>query len=84
MSSDLEKALASDRSWAKGKVTLRRIQYDGAGKWVDVHLSSGPAYRLDVSFLVDSIVRALDEQDSRVGLLTGSGVLRWGKDAEEV
>ena len=73
------------RPWTKGDVTLSKIQYDGYGKWVDLHLSSGPAYRLDVSFLVASIVRALDEQDPRVALLTVSGVLRWGgKDDGEV
>lgn len=67
-------------------VTLSRVQYDGDGKWVDLHFSTNAAYRLDVSLLVDTIVRAISEHDSRVGLLslTEGNLLRWGKDDEEV
>lgn len=76
---------------AKGKrgntagVTIRYVQYDGDGQWVDVTLSTGNTYRLDASWLVRHIVDAVHHHDKHVGLVTGVGVLRWGEeDAEKV
>lgn len=67
------------------KVFIKRIQLDDdGGKWIDVHLSSSAAYRIDVSFLVNVIIGAIREKNPGLGLLTASGlVLRWGqKDAK--
>lgn len=73
------------RRLAEADIRVSNVQYDGEGKWLDVHFSSGASYRLDVSFIVDSVVKSLRVQDRRVGLLTASGVLRWGeKDVEKV
>lgn len=71
--------------WASKGVSVSYVQYDGEGKWIDITFSSGPTYRLDTLFLVESVVKALSDQDPHVGLVTASGVLRWGKeDVEKV
>jgi len=64
-------------------VTVRYVQYDGDGEWIDVQLSSGPTYRLDSHWLVCRIIDAVHDQEKRVGLVTSSGVLRWGQEDAE-
>lgn len=64
-------------------VTIRYVQYDGDGEWVDVTLSTGTTYRLDAGWLVRRIVDAVQHREERVGLVTGAGVLRWGKEHAE-
>ena len=65
-------------------VAVRCVQYDGEGKWIDVELSTGATYRLDALWLVCRIIEAVGHREAGVGLVTGGGVLRWGKKDEEL
>ena len=64
-------------------VTIRRVQYDGAGNWLDIELSSGSSFRLDTFWLVEHVLAAVHNRDEGIALLTAGSVLRW-EDAGEI